>query len=105
MIAHLGLTGKGFAEKLQVPKGRVESYLTGNHSPNIDFVTKVCNLFKITSDQLLKQKLTEADLKGTGSIKSVTEVQLEEALKRIELLENTVKDKDRIIELMQKKTS
>lgn len=102
MMKHLGFTAQEFADKFEVKKGMIESYMQGRAIPKVDFINKMFRVFGITYEQLMKQKLTESDLKGTGSVKSVTEVKLEEALKRIELLENTIKDKDRIIELMSK---
>ena len=98
---HLHETQQAFAVRFSTTRGAVNAYeMNKVKSLPADFVGLVCTYFGITQDQLLKQKLTEDDLKPTGSIESVTEVRLQEALKRIELLENTVADKVKIIELL-----
>lgn len=102
LMSHLGLNQQGFADKFKASRGIIETYAQGKVKPKAEIIQRICNYFSITQDQLLKQRLTAEDLQVTGRIKSVTEVQLEEAYKRIELLENTIKDKEKIIELMGK---
>lgn len=103
LMKRMGFTNEQFADKFQVKRGVIESYTAGRAMPKAELTQRICNYFGITQDQLLKQKLTIEDLQVTGRIKSVTEVQLEEAHKRIELLGNTVKDLRKMIALLERK--
>lgn len=99
----LKLTQTGFAKKFGTTRGSLMSWERGRGRVTPEFMNAVCNYFGITNEQLMKQKLTEEDLQPTGSAKSAAEVKLEEALKRIDLLEKTIKDKEEIIELLRGK--
>lgn len=103
LMKHSELTAKGFADKFKVSQGAIESYAGGRNKPKLELIEKICNYYGITQAQLLKQKLTTEDLKVTGAIESVTEVRLKAALREVELLKQAIKDKDRIIELLDKR--
>lgn len=102
LMKHSELTAKGFADKFKVSQGAIESYAGGRNKPKLELIEKLCNYYGITQAQLLKQKLTEEDLKVTGAIESVTEVRLNAANKIIELQDNTIKDLRKTIELLEK---
>lgn len=103
LMKHSELTAKGFADKFKVSQGAIESYAGGRNKPKLDLIEKICNYYGLTQAQLLKQKLTEQDLMVSGSVESVSDVKLNAALREVELLKQAVKDKDRIIELLQKR--
>ena len=62
---------------------------------------KICELFGITSHQLFNERLTVESLKPTGRTKSVLEVELEAAKREISLLKGVIKDKEKIIALLE----
>lgn len=97
-----GFSAQDFADKFEVKRGTIESYVQGRATPKPELVQRICNYYGITQDQLLKQKLTSEDLKVTGRVNSVTEVRLAEALKQIALLEEMNKDKAELIELLRR---
>lgn len=100
---YLKETQTGFAKRFGVTRAMISSYeLHTARKPDTEFMLRICNYFNITIEQLSKQKLTESDLAVTGRTGSVTEVRLEEALKRIDLLEKACADKDEIIALQKK---
>ncbi len=99
----LNLKNEPFAVKFGVKRGAIESYTQGRVKPKVEFTQALCNYFGILPEQLMNQKLTEEDLKVTGSARTITEVKLEEALKQIELLKSALADKEEIITLLKRK--
>lgn len=99
----LNLRNEPFAVKFGVKRGAIESYTQGRVKPKVEFTQAICNYFGLQPEQLVNQKLTEADLTVSGSVRTITEVKLEEALKQIELLKSALADKEEIITLLKKK--
>lgn len=97
-------TQQEFADEFKVTRGAIESYEQGRAEPKSALVVKITEHFGIHAKQLFNELIDASMLKpGTKpSGYSLTEIKLQEANKQIELLKNTIKDKDRIINLYQK---
>jgi hypothetical protein len=95
-------TAQILADRFKTTRGAIESYVDGRAKPGPDVLIRICNYYGLQAAQVLNQKLTEEELKGTGSIKTVTEVKLEAALREIALLKEQIRDKTKIIALLEK---
>lgn len=99
-----GETQTGFAKLLGLKdRMNIAIWERGNAKPKAEAAAKICELFGITSHQLFNERLTVESLKPTGRTKSVLEVELEAAKREIALLKGVIKDKEKIIALLEGK--
>ena len=68
LLKDKGMSGKEFAETMEVTTAKAGRWLTGVTDPSFDELIKICKFFEVSSDYMLTGKLsryelTESDIK------------------------------------------
>lgn len=61
VIENSGLTKKEIAEKLGVSAASVTKWVKGDNSPDIEIIAKICDLFNVSINSLLKMPKNDTD--------------------------------------------
>ncbi len=68
LLKDKGITGKEFAEIMEVTTAKAGRWLTGVTDPSFDELIKICKFFNVSSDYMLTGKLSKYEL-GENDIK------------------------------------
>ena len=101
LLEHTGLTQADFGKLISETRQNIEAWVSGRGTPKAMTCYRISQFFGLQLNQLFEQKLTADDLKITGRVKSLAEVELEAARDKIAMLEQRLGDKEEIINLLK----
>lgn len=71
-----GLTQEQLAKELSISRNAISNYENGVRRPDLDLVTKMCDIFNVTLDSFFKEELVYRKPPKTGLIKLILQISL-----------------------------
>lgn len=96
-----GLKQSDLAEKLSVKPNTISNYEKGVSQPDYVVISKLMDLFEVTSDQLLFSDLSSNDTSRNLKREEVTESVFDKFLAKIDERDRKIDDKESKIEALQ----
>lgn len=102
LISKEKTTQDDFGAMFDVGKGLISNYVNGKALPKIETLVKICDKYNLTLDELVRSSLIEKNYRKKEE-KPILVNELPEGyglihLKYVETLENSLRDKDKLIE-------
>lgn len=104
------LTQDDFGALFDLKKGVINQYLLQKSNPKIETLIKICEYYSFTLDNLVRKNLSEVHNKNYSIPHQAENIVNEPpegygyiSLKYVELLENAITDKDKIIKELEVK--
>lgn len=110
LVTKSKLSQDEFGETFDLKRGAINSYVRKIAIPKVETIQKICLHFEISIDDFVNLKLSELNKKDYVVQEKEIEVFQEPldgfgmiSLKYVETLENAIKDKDKLIKLLEEK--
>ena len=71
-----GLTQEQLAKELSISRNAISNYENGVRRPDLDLVTKMCDIFNVTLDSFFKEELVYKKPPKTGLIRLILQISL-----------------------------
>lgn len=96
------LTQKEFGELFSLKQSSIATYLSERSQPNVETLQKIALHFKISIDDFINRQLDQVSELKSGK---KDQIQSPLEIKLVEVLENALNDKQKIIEGLEKELS
>lgn len=98
------LTQDEFGSNFELNRGAITNYVNNKALPKIETIQRICLHYNISIDDFINNDLSKIEIqRKQGFVNEPPEGYGIIDLKYVELLENTVKDKDKIIKALEEK--